>query len=95
MVWSKNFCTLEIFEEPNLKFLVTYDVFHGSESLWMIDFISSVSQTDKMLTLNPIKPKLFWGLPGPGGAHCAPLQNFYIFRPIAMKFGTDVKQVMI
>ena len=48
--------------------------------------------------LNPIKPKLYWGLPGPrggGGAHCAPLHNFYIFWLIAMKFGTDVKQVMI
>ena len=32
---------------------------------------------------------------GGGGAHCAPLQNFYIFWPIEMKFGTDVKQVMI
>ena len=28
-------------------------------------------------------------------AHCAPLQNIYMFRPIAMKFGTDVKQVII
>ena len=31
MVWSNNLSTLEIFEE--LKFLVTLDVFHGSESL--------------------------------------------------------------
>ena len=31
--------------------------------------------------INPIKPKLFWGLPGPrgGGAHCAPPPEFLYF----------------
>ena len=48
-----------------------------------------------MQAFNPIKHKLFWGLPGPRGrAHCAPLQNF-IFQPIAMKFGTDVKTYLL
>ena len=54
-------------------------------------FVAKVNK--KVIFFNHIKPKLFWGLPGPrggGGAHCAPLHNIYIFRPIAMKFGTDV-----
>ena len=49
--------------------------------------------------LNPLKTKLVWGLPGPGGgggwAHCTPSRIVYICRPIAVKFGTDVKQVTI
>ena len=32
---------------------------------------------------------------GGGGGHCAPSRISIFFWPIAMKFGTDLKQVMI
>ena len=37
MVWSKKFCTLDIFEEP-INSLVTLDSFHGRESI-SVDFM--------------------------------------------------------
>ena len=45
------------------------------------------------LTL-PYKAQAILRSPGPKGGTLCPLQNVYIYRPIAMKFGTDVKQVM-
>ena len=49
--------------------------------------------SNSVLTL--LKTSYFEVYQAQGGGGGAPLRNFYIFRPIAMKFGTDVKQVII
>ena len=58
-----------------------------------------VSKTTELpcTALNPIKPKLFWGLPGQGGggAHNPPSTISVFFGRLLWNACTDVKQVMI
>ena len=43
------------------------------------------------LLLTLLSPSYFEVYQAQGGHIVSPFQNFYIFRPIAMIFGTDVK----
>ena len=54
---------------------------------------NNINVWNKCLTL--LSPSYFEVYQAQGGGGAPPLQNLDIFLPIAIKFGTDVKQVMI
>ena len=69
---------------------------HGYKSSFNLRTLTTDSGRD--LPFNPINTKLFWGLPGPmggGGGHIPPPEFLFFWLIETMKFGTDVKQVMI